>query len=155
PTRVLLPFIHRLRNVERARLARESARQRYESQRQLQVGVFREQLEEVSQRWESRVEEDLQQVLQSFFQTVGVVDEFPLQAWMALEEYLEDRFQRDPRLLLRSAEQAFTNWRQFGDVSLPARITNSLGMTLVLIQPGRFLMGSPPGERGRRADEGP
>src|SRR5262249_29518104 len=38
---------------------------------------------------------------------------------------------------------------------VPARLTNSLGMDLVLVAPGKFLMGSPPGEEGRGADEEP
>src|SRR5262249_21342084 len=35
----------------------------------------------------------------------------------------------------------------------PRDVVNSLGMKLVLIPPGRFLMGSPEGEQGRGADE--
>jgi uncharacterized protein (TIGR02996 family) len=35
------------------------------------------------------------------------------------------------------------------------RLTNSIGMELVLIPPGTFLMGSPPTEEGRDNDEGP
>ncbi len=33
-------------------------------------------------------------------------------------------------------------------------ITNSLGMAFVYIEPGSFIMGSPPDERGRGADSG-
>lgn len=36
---------------------------------------------------------------------------------------------------------------------LPGEITNSLGMAFVLVRRGTFLMGSPPDERGRFADE--
>ncbi len=36
-----------------------------------------------------------------------------------------------------------------------AEVTNSIGMALVLIHPGRFLMGSPTTESHRLADEGP
>jgi formylglycine-generating enzyme required for sulfatase activity len=39
--------------------------------------------------------------------------------------------------------------------SLPRQLTNSLGMKFVLIQSGTFVMGSPPDEVGRSADEGP
>jgi formylglycine-generating enzyme required for sulfatase activity len=39
--------------------------------------------------------------------------------------------------------------------ALPKRITNVLGMTLVLIPPGTFRMGSQPGEVERGIDEGP
>ena len=35
------------------------------------------------------------------------------------------------------------------------RIENSLGMTFVLIQPGKFMMGSPEGEPGRYTGENP
>jgi formylglycine-generating enzyme required for sulfatase activity len=38
---------------------------------------------------------------------------------------------------------------------LPKQLTNSLGMKFALIPPGAFLMGSPPEEPGRGADEGP
>jgi formylglycine-generating enzyme required for sulfatase activity len=36
-----------------------------------------------------------------------------------------------------------------------AEVTNSVGMKLVLLRPGEFRMGSPAGEAGRLADEGP
>ncbi len=39
--------------------------------------------------------------------------------------------------------------------NLPARISGSLGMPLVLIPNGKFAMGSPDGEADRQADEGP
>jgi formylglycine-generating enzyme required for sulfatase activity len=39
-------------------------------------------------------------------------------------------------------------------LGLPLEFTNRLGMTFVLIPPGTFLMGSPPDEPGRAADEG-
>jgi formylglycine-generating enzyme required for sulfatase activity len=38
-------------------------------------------------------------------------------------------------------------------VKLPGEITNSLGMKLVVIPAGKFLMGSPPGEKDRKDDE--
>lgn len=37
----------------------------------------------------------------------------------------------------------------------PKTLTNSLGMTFVLVPPGKFMMGSPADEPGRRANEGP
>jgi formylglycine-generating enzyme required for sulfatase activity len=37
----------------------------------------------------------------------------------------------------------------------PRAITNSIGMKLVLIPAGKFLMGSPPTEKGRSSNEGP
>jgi formylglycine-generating enzyme required for sulfatase activity len=39
--------------------------------------------------------------------------------------------------------------------SLPKQITNIIGMKFVLIPAGTFIMGSPPEEAGRTADEGP
>jgi formylglycine-generating enzyme required for sulfatase activity len=39
-------------------------------------------------------------------------------------------------------------------LGLPLEFTNRLGMTFVLVPPGMFLMGSPPGEPGRGGDEG-
>jgi formylglycine-generating enzyme required for sulfatase activity len=40
-------------------------------------------------------------------------------------------------------------------LGVPVQITNSIGMKLNLIPPGRFLMGSPENEPGRQANEGP
>ena len=37
----------------------------------------------------------------------------------------------------------------------PGEITNSIGMKLVYIKPGSFMMGSPENEKGRGSDEGP
>jgi formylglycine-generating enzyme required for sulfatase activity len=42
-----------------------------------------------------------------------------------------------------------------GPTELPPPITNSVGMKLVLIPPGTFLMGSPEKEKDRSRDEGP
>ena len=39
--------------------------------------------------------------------------------------------------------------------SQPRRITNSIGMELVYIPPGEFMMGSPDGESNRHSNEGP
>src|SRR5262249_27456750 len=39
--------------------------------------------------------------------------------------------------------------------ALEPRVTNAIGMPLVLLSPGRFLMGSPPGEMDRCPDEDP
>src|SRR5262249_25316490 len=39
--------------------------------------------------------------------------------------------------------------------ALAGGLTNSIGMKLVVIPPGKFLMGSPTDEAGRRHDEGP
>jgi formylglycine-generating enzyme required for sulfatase activity len=39
--------------------------------------------------------------------------------------------------------------------ALPREFTNSIGMKFALIPAGKFLMGSPDGEQGRSADEGP
>src|SRR5207245_2705055 len=41
------------------------------------------------------------------------------------------------------------------DLSLPRRVTNSIGMTLTLIPEGGFKMGSPASESDRGDDEGP
>jgi formylglycine-generating enzyme required for sulfatase activity/serine/threonine protein kinase len=44
-------------------------------------------------------------------------------------------------------------WARYLDV--PVEIANSIGMTLRLIPPGKFLMGSPEDETGRQSNEGP
>ncbi len=51
-------------------------------------------------------------------------------------------------------------WQVFDALEKPEQelvklLTNSLGVKLVLLQPGSFLMGSPPTEKGRCAKEGP
>ncbi len=40
-------------------------------------------------------------------------------------------------------------------LGVPVEVTNSIGMKLVLIPPGEFVMGSPENEEGRFGDEGP
>jgi uncharacterized protein (TIGR02996 family) len=57
--------------------------------------------------------------------------------WLVYADWLEER--GDPRAAL---------YRQ-------RRLTNSIGMPLVLIPPGKFLMGSPETEAEREQDEGP
>lgn len=53
-----------------------------------------------------------------------------------------------------SAEEAQTHQRAWAEHrSLPVQLTNSVGMRLVLIPPGQFVMGSPPGEEGRNDAE--
>src|SRR5437660_1282340 len=40
-------------------------------------------------------------------------------------------------------------------LGMPVQMTNTIGMKLNLIPPGRFLMGSPENQAGRQANEGP
>jgi formylglycine-generating enzyme len=55
-----------------------------------------------------------------------------------------------------SPEQPAASQQQVAQRSgLPVVVTNSLGMKLVLIPAGEFMMGSPDDEEGRRSDEGP
>jgi len=52
------------------------------------------------------------------------------------------------------AEQAAQHQREWAEyLGLPVEITNSIGMRLVLIPPGEFLMGSPDGEESPSDDE--
>ena len=51
------------------------------------------------------------------------------------------------------AQQYQAAWA--ASLAVPAESTNSLGMKLVLIPPGRFLMGTPDVESGRKPEEGP
>jgi formylglycine-generating enzyme required for sulfatase activity len=53
-----------------------------------------------------------------------------------------------------SPEQAQTHQRAWAEhLGLPVKVTNSVGMKLVLIPPGQFVMGSPSGEEGRHDAE--
>ncbi len=89
--------------------------------------------------------------------------------WLVLADWLEE--QGDPRaellrlqLLLRGemdeparleAEERARQLLHEGVRPCAAVLTNSIGMEFVLIRPGVFWMGSPHGEHGRYADEGP
>ena len=54
------------------------------------------------------------------------------------------------------AEQAREHQEAWAEhLGLPLEKTNSIGMRLVLIPPGEFMMGSPESERGHRDNEGP
>lgn len=50
----------------------------------------------------------------------------------------------------RQYQRAYARW-----AGLPIEVTMAVGQRFVLIPPGRFRMGSPAGETGRAADEGP
>jgi hypothetical protein len=89
----VLPYIHRLRNAECARLALESARKQYEAARAREVGTLRRRREELGEQLARRKGEDLQQVLQAFLERAararpGSEGEFPLEAWMQLAPQL-------------------------------------------------------------------
>src|SRR5437667_414917 len=85
-------------------------------------------------------------------------------AWLALADWLEEtecRPQAELLRLHRAVQSAVEGHPRQAAVKrirdllragvrpcVPER-TNSIGMRLVLVPPGRFLMGSPPGEPGR------
>jgi formylglycine-generating enzyme required for sulfatase activity len=50
----------------------------------------------------------------------------------------------------RRYQRAYARW-----AGLPVEVTIADGQRFVLVPPGRFRMGSPPGERGRKPDEAP
>jgi formylglycine-generating enzyme required for sulfatase activity len=55
-----------------------------------------------------------------------------------------------------SAQQARAHQEAWAEhLGQPLQITNSIGMKLVLIPPGEFMMGSPEGEKDRQEREGP
>jgi uncharacterized protein (TIGR02996 family) len=73
---------------------------------------------------------------EAFLQAIRAdpADEAP---WLIYSDWLEERGDPSAALYRRP------------------RLTNSIGMALVLLPPGAFLMGSPPEEKGRLRDEGP
>jgi uncharacterized protein (TIGR02996 family) len=83
-------------------------------------------------------------------------------AWLALADALEESGQSEraelTRLLRRRSAEAEPRVQALLASGvrpcLPER-TRSLGMRFVLVPAGTFLMGSPDGEEGRSADEGP
>jgi uncharacterized protein (TIGR02996 family) len=93
--------------------------------------------------------------------------------WLALADWLEDDGQADRAevvrlvrqlrrlsVMQRGRERVRLEWRLIQLLDAGVRpvvpeLLNSIGMRLALILPGRFSMGSPANESGRRADEGP
>jgi uncharacterized protein (TIGR02996 family) len=91
--------------------------------------------------------------------------------WLALADWLEEDGQTERAELVRlvrrlralpvmevTPERAALEDRVAGLLNAGVRpvvpeVVNSIGMRLALIPPGRFLMGSPPDEAGRREDE--
>ncbi len=90
--------------------------------------------------------------------------------WLALGDWLEEQGDADRAELVRlsvnlryqspgkrreALERRLQELLQHGVAPCMAMLTNSIGMKLVLIPPGRFLMGSPFSEPYHSPDEGP
>jgi uncharacterized protein (TIGR02996 family) len=91
--------------------------------------------------------------------------------WLALADWLEEDGQADRAELVRlvrrlralpvmrrtkgraALEDRVAELLNAGVQPVVPEVVNSIGMRLALIPPGRFLMGSPPDEAGRREDE--
>ena len=112
-TRVLLPYIHRLRNATRARQALDAARKQYEKQRAGQVGSLKREADTVGRQLLEHQEQDLQTVLDRFFDQAGDADDFPLEMWIEFEPQLETRrYPWQGHALLERAEQRFRLLRE-------------------------------------------
>jgi formylglycine-generating enzyme required for sulfatase activity len=154
----------RLRNQELARRALDSARQQYDQLRHQQIDTLRRERGELESGLRGRQLTDFLTVLQGFFDRVNPTDAFPVEEWLGFAERLQPRrYRLSPLELLEKAEDAWEEWRQRRVVTVapkvvtvaPKALTNSIGMKLALIPAGAFVMGSPDGESGRDADEGP
>jgi uncharacterized protein (TIGR02996 family) len=91
-------------------------------------------------------------------------------AWLALADWLEEQGRADEAELLRlrqalterpdvpdrpAREKRLQRLLAAGVRPYPVEIEGPAGLRFALVGPGSFLMGSPPGERGRWPDEGP
>jgi len=124
-TRLLLPYLQRLRNREHARRALESARQQFERMRSQQLRDLEHQRVAVADELMRRQEQALDATLEGFFQRVGATGEFPLQAWIEFEPRLEAR--RLPwtgHELLHRAEKRFLHWQRqpAGEAPVPVEL---------------------------------
>ena len=73
-----------------------------------------------------------------------------------LEDDLVGQFQKATRQLFGVVPQASTGESRKDERELTdQKFTNSIGMQFIRIGPGKFIMGSPKRESGRRGDEGP
>ena len=107
-TRVLLPYLHRLRNATRARQALDSARKQYEKERAGQIRTLKREAGTVEKQLRKHQEQDLETVLDCFLDQVGDTDEFPLGTWIEFEPQLESRrYSWQGHALLEKAEQRF------------------------------------------------
>ena len=112
-TRMLLPYLQRLRNVGDARRAADSARRQYDEMRSGQIADLNQRCRVAREEWVRRQERALDAILDEFFGRAGATDEFPLPAWIEFEPQLETR--RLPwqgHELLKRAEAYFLRWRQ-------------------------------------------
>lgn len=106
PTAVLLPYVQRLRNADRARAALARARADSEAVRQREVDRLREEAAALRPAFLSRKEEDLAMVLDRFFERLGDPPEFPLESWNAFEPLLlRRRYPWSDRETLERAER--------------------------------------------------
>jgi uncharacterized protein (TIGR02996 family) len=91
-------------------------------------------------------------------------------SWLVLADWLEENGQPERGEIIRlqqklraidsladreSLEERIQRLLLAGVRPYVPTITNSIGMSLVLIPPGKFWIGSPPDEEGRYEDEGP
>ncbi|MCL4206095.1 MAG: SUMF1/EgtB/PvdO family nonheme iron enzyme [Pirellulaceae bacterium] len=157
--RTLLPYVLRVRNVEVAKQALNSAQNKYRRERDEQIGRLEGELEQVETKLEQQQEEDLNTVLKSFFHRLGQPPLFPIEQWLDFEPLLVARhYPWDDRQLLEQAEAVHAGCRvkkdagRRGTKGIRGR-TNRVGSEFVRIPAGEFLMGSPENEKDRSKDE--
>lgn len=173
PTRTLLPYVARLRNVRRAQLAHKLARQGFEEAIKNKVSELNSRIKSKQYELTKLEEEDLNVVFKSIWPDFqSMINKELLVVWPVLEDQLQIRGYRwSPLILLKKAEVFLKPMELSPDQARDIQRTNAriLGipiereltcgsdfrMKMILIPAGKFLMGSLGGEYGRSDDEGP
>lgn len=113
PTATLLPYVQRLRNVDRARVVLENTRIDYEAAQQRELARLQADSAAAQETLKARKTEDLTAVLNVFFDQLGETPDFPLEAWNAFEPgVLNRRYPWSDREILERAEQLLQERRE-------------------------------------------
>jgi hypothetical protein len=108
PSAVLLPYIHRLKNAEKARLIVHKVTQRFEASKSEKIKELTDRLQTLEASIKERKTEDLEAVLNIFLAEHGNTDEFPLEAWIEYEPLLRARrYPLSALEILKLAEEPF------------------------------------------------
>jgi hypothetical protein len=108
PPSQVLPYIHRVRNTERARKVFEAARQQYEDGRTKKIAELEQESNDIRTKLRVRQEEDLAEILEIVLEPFVDSGAFPVEKWPEFESFLvQRRYAYAPLHLLEKAEQCY------------------------------------------------